>query len=59
VIGSMYILEYDSRAELGKWLEIEPYVIGDVWRDIEIRPVCVGPSFAGTTKSDCHIGASG
>lgn len=50
MIGSMYILEYDSRAELDKWLEIEPYVTGDVWRDIQIRPVRVGPSFAGLRK---------
>ena len=47
MIGSMYILDYDSRAELDKWLEIEPYVTGDVWRDIQIRPVRVGPSFVG------------
>lgn len=50
MIGSMLILEYDSRAELDKWLEIEPYMTGDVWRDIQIRPVRVGPSFVGRGK---------
>jgi uncharacterized protein len=50
MIGSMLILNYDSRAELDKWLEIEPYVTGDVWQDIQIRPVRVGPSFVGLRK---------
>jgi len=47
MIGSMLVLEFPSRAELDAWLEIEPYVTGDVWREIEILPVKVGPSFIG------------
>jgi hypothetical protein len=50
MIGSMLIVEYDSRAELDKWLEVEPYMTGDVWHDIQIRPVRVGPSFVGLRK---------
>jgi uncharacterized protein len=50
MIGSMLILEYDSRAELDNWLETEPYMTGDVWQDIQIRPVRVGPSFAGLRR---------
>ncbi len=45
MIGSMLVLDYPSRAALDEWLAIEPYVTGDVWRSIEIRPVRVGPSF--------------
>ncbi|MBV9730245.1 MAG: hypothetical protein JO309_12745, partial [Pseudonocardiales bacterium] len=30
MIGSMLVLEFRSRAELDAWLEIEPYVTGDV-----------------------------
>lgn len=45
MIGSMLILEFDSRGELDEWLKVEPYVTGDVWRHIDIRPVRVGPSF--------------
>jgi uncharacterized protein len=45
MIGSMLILEFPSRAELNEWLEIEPYVTGDVWRETEILPVKVSPSF--------------
>ncbi|WP_327121165.1 YciI family protein [Nocardia sp. NBC_01730] len=44
MIGSMLILEFDSRSELDEWLKVEPYVTGDVWH-IDIRPVRVGPSF--------------
>ncbi len=42
MIGSMLILEFPSRTELDAWLETEPYVTGDVWREIEISPVRVG-----------------
>jgi uncharacterized protein YciI len=47
MIGSMLVMEFPSRAELDAWLEIEPYVTGDVWDEIEILPVKVGPSFIG------------
>lgn len=50
MIGSMLVLKFPSRAELDSWLEIEPYVTGDVWREIEILPVKVGPSFIGLHK---------
>lgn len=46
MIGSMMVLQYHSRAELDAWLKEEPYVTGDVWRSIEVRPCRVGPSFA-------------
>lgn len=45
MIGSMMVVEYPSRKELDEWLENEPYVIGDVWRKIEIRPGRVAPLF--------------
>ena len=47
MIGSMLVVEFPSRTELDTWLEIEPYVTGDVWGEIEILPVKVGPSFIG------------
>jgi uncharacterized protein len=47
MIGSMLVLEFPSRAELDEWLKTEPYVTGDVWREIDIHPVKVGPSFTG------------
>ena len=45
--GSVLVLDFPERAELDAWLKIEPYVTGDVWRSIEVRPFRVGPSFVG------------
>jgi uncharacterized protein YciI len=36
--GSATIVEFPSRAELDAWLAADPYVTGDVWRRIEVRP---------------------
>ncbi len=44
--GSVYIVDFPSRKELDEWLKIEPYMIGGVWKNIEIVPCSVGPSFA-------------
>ena len=45
MIGSMMVVEYPSREELDKRLKNEPYVTGDVWRKIEIKPCKVAPLF--------------
>lgn len=45
MIGSVLICDFESRAALENWLEAEPYVVGDVWRDIQVTPCRVGPSF--------------
>ena len=45
MIGSVYVMEFENRAELDEWLKVEPYVTGDVWRRIEVIPAKVGPSF--------------
>jgi uncharacterized protein YciI len=39
MIGSTTYVEFESRAELDAWLERDPYVTGDVWRDIRITPI--------------------
>ncbi|OFW47871.1 MAG: hypothetical protein A3J29_16080 [Acidobacteria bacterium RIFCSPLOWO2_12_FULL_67_14b] len=38
MVGSVLIVEFPSRAELDAWLAADPYVTGDVWRTIEVRP---------------------
>ena len=38
MIGSVMVVDFPSRAELGAWLASDPYVTGDVWRRIEVRP---------------------
>ncbi|HHW31601.1 MAG TPA: hypothetical protein GXX20_08015 [Clostridiaceae bacterium] len=45
MIGSMMVVDYPSRKELDEWLKNEPYVVGDVWRKIEIKPCKVPPMF--------------
>lgn len=45
MIGSTAIVDFDDRAALDEWLRGEPYVTGDVWRDVSVRPfrITVGP----------------
>jgi hypothetical protein len=35
--GSLYVVSFPSEKELQAWLDQEPYVVGDVWRDITIH----------------------
>ncbi len=45
MIGSMIICDFPSREDLQEsWLKSEPYVVGDVWRKIEITRAQV-PTF--------------
>ena len=47
MIGSMMVVEYPSLDNLQKnWLRTEPYIVGDVWREIEIKPFRVPDIFA-------------
>jgi uncharacterized protein YciI len=45
MVGSTMLVDFPDRAALDKWLEIEPYVTGGVWVDVEVQRVAVGPSF--------------
>ena len=38
MIGSMLLVEFPDRSGVDAWLERDPYVTGDVWREIEVRP---------------------
>ncbi|SCZ76549.1 YciI family protein [Acidaminobacter hydrogenoformans] len=44
MVGSAMFMEFEDRAALDAWLDVEPYIIGDVWRDIEVTQ-CKIPSF--------------
>lgn len=35
--GSMILVDFPTEKELQEWLDKEPYVVGDVWRDITIH----------------------
>lgn len=45
MIGSTLIVDFPSRTELDEWLKVEPYVVGNVWDKIDIKPCKVGPMF--------------
>jgi len=45
MIGSVLIFDYPSRKELDEWLNIEPYMVNNVWEKVEVIPCKVGPTF--------------
>jgi hypothetical protein len=45
MIGSVLVVDFPSRADVDAWLKSEPYVVGDVWRKIEVLPARVPPMF--------------
>lgn len=51
MIGSMLVMEWNSRTDLDAWLKDEPYVKGDVWRKIEVNVCKLAPGFAGLVPS--------
>ena len=45
MVGSIVIADYPSKEILlTEWLNNEPYVIGNVWKEIDIKP-CKVPDF--------------
>ncbi len=36
MIGSIYMVDFESEDALNEWLDVEPYKVGGVWQDIEI-----------------------
>ncbi len=43
--GSVMIVDFENEAALKDWLDNEAYVRGQVWKDIDILPCRIGPSF--------------
>lgn len=43
--GSIMVFDMESRAELDLYLKNEPYIVNNVWDDIEIIACRTGPSF--------------
>ena len=43
--GSAVVVDFENIEALKKWLEVEPYMTGNVWKDLDIIPCRVGPSF--------------
>jgi len=38
MIGSMMVVDFATEEALNQWLEQEPYVTGQVWEQIDIKP---------------------
>jgi hypothetical protein len=36
--GSMLLVEFPDRDALDAWMRRDPYVTGDVWREVEVHP---------------------
>lgn len=36
MIGSMAMMDFPSKKELQEWLDREPYVLGKVWKTVEV-----------------------
>ena len=45
MIGSCIIAEFDTRDALDVWLAKEPYLLHNVWEDVQITPCMIAPSF--------------
>ena len=35
--GSMYVVDFPSEIQLHEWLKTEPYVVGEVWKEITVH----------------------
>jgi uncharacterized protein len=38
MIGSVMIVDFATEEALEQWLEVEPYIVGEVWDNIDIKP---------------------
>jgi len=45
MVGSIMVVDFPSRAEVDKWLEVEPYILKDVWKNVEVKPAKVALGF--------------
>ena len=37
--GSTLLCRFDSREELDRWIANDPYVLGNVWIKVEVKPI--------------------
>lgn len=38
MIGSMMVVQFETEDELVRWMRNEPYINGNVWQSIEVKP---------------------
>lgn len=39
MIGSTLYLRFNSREELDRWISNDPYVLGNVWVKVDVKPI--------------------
>jgi uncharacterized protein YciI len=39
MIGSTMILQFEAQSDFDAWYAAEPYILGNVWGDVEIHPI--------------------
>ncbi len=39
MIGSTLYMDFEDREALQAWLQHDPYTTGNVWKDVEIKPI--------------------
>lgn len=50
MIGSCVVVEFPTKEDVDQYLKIEPYVTGNVWQKIEVKPYKVAPMFMALHK---------
>ena len=45
MMGSIMVVDFNTREDLDNWLKVEPYMVGKVWEKLEVRPCKVSPNF--------------
>lgn len=51
MIGSVLLLNLENKEELDQYLACEPYVVSEVWKNIETQRVAVPAQFMSPVKS--------
>ena len=36
--GSMMVVQFETEDDLVSWMRDEPYIVGNVWQNIEVKP---------------------
>jgi hypothetical protein len=38
MVGSMLVVDLETKESVEKWVSVDPYITGKVWEDVEILP---------------------
>jgi uncharacterized protein len=50
MVGSVLVMDAEDRAALQAWLDVEPYVVADVWAEVTVQPCQVAQGFLAQTR---------